>query len=519
MNRLALQAAMPLWLVPPATVYLPFDPGFFERLPLYDYQLRMLLELVEHIRAGRRRILLQLPTGGGKTFLATALLGSASAAQFIVHRKELIEQTSRAFWRAGIAHSFVAADKPMDLDAAVLLCGIATLAKRMGVVLPPDMIVVDEAHHVVANSWREVVDANPDAIIVGLTATPERLDGKGLGEFFEVMVLGPPPAELIARGFLSPFDYYAPSRPDMTGVGTVGGDWNKAGAAAAMDRPTLIGDMVEHYLRLAAGQPGIVFAASREHSRNLVEAFRGNGVRAIHVDGSMSAKERERADAMFKARDVDLMSNVDLFGEGYDVPGIVYTGLGRPSKSQAIIRQQWGRNLRAVYAPGMPLATDADRLAAIAAGPKQRGIMCDHAGNWQTIGALPDWDYPWDLGGRVKGAKGAGCNDDADPIHQCAVCYRVTPSIVRVCPGCGHEFPVQQRVLRQEAGTLSKLEREEVKRIAEQGKKDAERARKAEQRACANHMELVDLARSRGYKNPDAWARMQMKFRSNWKGG
>jgi DNA repair protein RadD len=298
MNRLALRAALPF---APPVFQPPFNPAFFGDLrpALHDFQLDLLLRCLWAIQAGYTRILLQLPTGGGKTHLAKALLGGASLAQFIVHRKELIEQTSTAFTGSGIAHGFVAADKPYDADANVFLCGIATLAKRLGIVLPPKLAVWDEVHHAVSATWSNVLNSYPpDTIHIGLTATPERLDGQGLDQAFQIMLCGPTTAELIARGFLSPYDYYAPSLPDMTGVNTDGQ------AEAVMDRPELIGDMVEHYLRLAKGQPGIVFAHSIEHSRHLVEAYQGNGVRAAHIDGEMTSKERERIDAMFRAREI-----------------------------------------------------------------------------------------------------------------------------------------------------------------------------------------------------------------------
>jgi len=458
---------------------------------LRDYQLDILRKVAALMRQGFRRVLIQLPTGGGKTVLAGQALLSANVcgftAQFVVHRKELINQTSESFERMGLDHGFIAAGRPLDLMASTTLAGVQTLANRLDVVLPPNLVVVDEAHHAVAGTWERVMDAYPDAFILGLTATPERLDGRGLGDHFDVMVVGPSVAELIERGFLSPYDYYAPSRPDTHALHTLGGDFNKAEASELMDRPELIGDTVEHYLRLAKGEQGIVFAASREHSRNLAAAFVGEGVRAAHVDGTMD-KERARIDAMFRAGDLDIMTNVDLFGEGYDVPGIVYCGLARPTKSLSLFMQQCGRALRP--APG-----------------KSRAIICDHASNVFTH-LFPDEEREWTLEGRTRRKRGA-VNDDADPVRQCLTCFRVYPSIVKTCPGCGTEHQASPREIKIREGQLEKLEREMLK------KKNAE-TRKAEEKACVTHADFLTLAVTRGYENPGAWARLRMNMKSRY---
>lgn len=487
MNRFALRAALPFC---PITWEPPFDPGYFDRLmpPPHDFQYKILLQVVQAIAQGYTRILVQLPTGGGKTHLAKALLGGASQAQFIVHRKELLDQTGKAFTASGISHGFVAADRAYDDTASVLLCGIATLAKRLGIVLPPNLAVWDECHHSSSASWSTVMDSYPDDTIhIGLTATPERLDGQPLGKHFQIMILGPSTAELIRRGFLSPFDYYAPSLPDMTSVRTEGQ------AEAIMDRPELIGDMVEHYLRLAAGQPGIVFAHSIDHSRHLVEAYRAAGVRAAHIDGEMSSKERERIDGMFRDREIEVLSNCSLLGEGYDVPGVVYVGLGRRTQSVSLYLQMAGRALRT--APG-----------------KERAIICDHAANAFTHG-LPDDEREWSLEGRCKRAS-TGVNDDADPVRQCVECFRVYYSYMKACPGCGHTVSTSPREIRQKAGELVKLDREAVKAEKARKKEEAARQRKAEEQACRGYGDYYDLAVKRGYPKAANWARNRAKMKS-----
>jgi len=482
-------------VAPPPGPPLPFEPRLLGGWRLRDYQEDMLVEAADLMAMGYRRILLQLPTGGGKTVMAAAMLGACALleqrSQFIVHRKELIEQTSCTFNSAGINHGFIAAGRPFDPEAAVILAGVQTLVNRLEGLLPPNLAVIDEAHHCTAASWDRVMSAYPDAFIIGLSATPERLDGRGLDDHFDVMVTGPSVAELIEQGYLSPFDYYAPDVPDLGGVATVAGDFNRGQIGALMDKPKLIGDVVEHYLRLALGQQGIVFAANREHSRNLASAFAGNGVSAAHVDGSMPDKERKRIVDAFREGAIDIMSNCELFGEGFDVPGIVYCGLARPTKSLSLHRQQCGRSLRVFEG-------------------KRAAIICDHAGNALRLGDLPDTEREWSLQGRAVRARAAGASD-AMSVRQCLTCYRVSPSTVATCPGCGTEFPAMVRKLVTEEGRLTKLEREELR-------KAAVRDRRAEEGECRTYAQYKSLAEARGYDNPRVWAKNRMKMRSgSWR--
>lgn len=459
---------------------------------LRDYQLDLLRRASALMRQGYRRVLIVLPTGGGKTRTAgQALLSAVDSGftgQFVVHRKELLDQTSDAFNAMGLTHGFIAAGRPLDPAADMILAGVQTLANRLDLVLPPNLGIIDEAQHATAATWARVMEAYPEAYILGLTAAPERLDGRGLGDQFDAMVVGPSVAELIERGFLSPYDYFAPSRPDLTGVHTVAGDYNKAEVEAVMDRPELVGDIVQHYLRLAAGQRGIVFAASRDHSRNIAEAFCAAGVRAEHVDGSTPDRERARIDADFREGAIDIMTNVDLFGEGYDVPGIVYCGLARPTKSLSLFMQQCGRALRT--APG-----------------KERAIVCDHAGNAFTHG-LPDDPREWSLEGRAPRTKSAAVTD-VEPVRQCRECFRVYPSVLGTCPGCGAERQATPREIKQRAGELEKLEREALKQRQSAEKKAAEKS-------CTSYGDFYDLAVSRGYAKPAGWAAMRMRLKENY---
>ena len=473
---------------------LPFDLNALDQFGLRDYQRRIIYQVVLRWLEGYRRILIQLPTGGGKTVIASALHGSSAVlghpSQFLVHRKELIDQTSRTLARAGIEHGLVASGEVMDFDAMVIVAGIQTLVNRLDLVRRPLVVLVDEAHHGTSTTYQRVLDSYPpDTLILGLTASPQRLDGRGLDEQFEVMVLGPTPAELIAAGHLCRYEFYGPDAPDLSEVGDVGGEYNRKGAAAVMERQAIIGNIVAHYLELAPGKQGIGFAVSREHSRKMVEAFRASGVRAAHLDGDTPKDERRAVDAAYRRGEIDMLWNVDLFGEGYDVPGAVYLADAAPTKSLVKVLQRWGRVLRP--APG-----------------KECGIIADHAGN-HTRHGLPDTEREWSLAGRDR--KTRGSPSDAVGTRTCLVCYRISESGTQVCPGCDTPFPAQDRTVEEREGKLTKIEKEML------AKKNAA-LRKAEERACKSEAELVALAQARGYQNPVGWARMRMKFRNNWRG-
>lgn len=474
---------------------IPLNPAFLWNVGLRDYQHLMLLEAARLMRQGYKRILLVAPTGAGKTVMAAALMRSASllamTSEFIVHRKELIKQTSRSFDERGINHGFIASGWGFD-PQQVTLAGVQTLVGRLDGLFPPNTAILDEAHHATSDTWARVLSHYDGCYVIGFTATPCRLDGRGLKEQFDVMVMGPSVATLIARGFLSPYEFYAPDIPDMSNVPVEQGEFQKAGAAAIMGDTKVVGNIVEQYLTLAPGEQGIVFAVNRDTSRKYADAFKAHGIPAMHVDGAMSRKERDYFDDAFRAGDVRMGINVNLFGEGYDVPNVSYMADCAPSRSRINVTQRWGRPLRLF--PG-----------------KTRAIISDHAGN-----ALPTW-----LGGRGHGLpddeveytlegtekRKSTVSDDATPITQCTNCFLVYPSARPACPRCGRDVPAKPReVQTDETRKMTKLEREELRKL------EAER-RKAEERECKTFKEFLSLGRARGYAKARGWAKQMCALR------
>lgn len=450
-------------------------------IKLRPYQQKAIDEARSAYREGVRAVLFQLPTGGGKTVTASTVVHGAAqkrnAVWWLTHRRELATQASQTFHALGIPHGVVQSGYVSDPRALIQVASIQTIAKRIGQVPEPALMVFDEAHHIGAASWDNLFRAFPRAKILGLTATPWRLDGQGLGRWFDRMIEGPTTRQLIEERSLCEFRLFAPSRPDLTGVGTVAGEYNRGALAAAMDKPAIVGDAICHYRRLCLGKRAVVFAAGVENSRHIVAQFLAAGIPAEHVDGAMPTNERDAAVERFRRGETLILSNADLFGEGFDVPAIEAVILLRPTKSLSLYLQQVGRALRPMEG-------------------KAEAIILDHAGNSLTHG-LPDDVRAWSLDDREKRAKREASES---PVRQCTECfyvYRPAPK----CPQCGHTPPVVAREIEQIEGTL-----QEVKRIEQiEKRREVGRARTLE--------DLIAVGRERGYKNPSFWAQKVMAGR------
>lgn len=344
-------------------------------IQLRDYQEDVVADIKQAYCERIRRVLLVLPTGGGKTVIFSHI-GRAAAEKgkrvaVLVHRAELLEQVATTLARFGVPHGLIAAGHP-ETDAAVQVASVQTLARRLGRSRRAfDLIITDECHHAVAGQWQDVLGSMPNARSLGVTATPVRLDGRGLGSAFDAMIEGPTIAELTAAGHLVPARVFAPpARLDLSRIKVRAGDYDARQLAEIMAGGTLTGDTVAHYRRLATGRPAVAFCASIEHSQLVAARFREAGVSAAHVDGKTDAAERRRLIAALGTGELQVLTNVDLIGEGVDLPAIVAVILLRPTKSVARFLQSVGRALRP--SPG-----------------KSEAIILDHAGcTWMH--GMPD---------------------------------------------------------------------------------------------------------------------------------
>jgi len=415
-------------------------------MKLRDYQHRDIRRIKEAF-ARRRSVLYQLPTGGGKTVVLSRVTDLSHGRVLVLcHRRELVAQSVAKLRAVGITPGVVAgADPNPNPDARVQVAMVQTLARRQtaGKPLPPaELVIVDETHLAAAATWsRLLLSGYPRAWRLGVTATPERLDGKPLSDLYGELVCGPTVAELTAAGHLVNADVYSIPGADLSGVRRAAGEYRKADAAAAMDRPALVGDAVAHYRRLADGKRGIVYAASLDHAHRLAAAF-GGGWRAI--TGSMPAHQRDRLVAKFRAGEITGLTNYGVLVEGVDVPGVEYVGWMRPTASLVIWLQGCGRGLRP--APG-----------------KSRVVIADHAGNAIRHG-LPADDRSWSLHGRPKRAKAAG-----PAMTTCRECLAIWSRDMtgRACPRCGAEPAAvvrRQPVVRD--GLLVKVTKADLMRSA-----------------------------------------------------
>ncbi|MGD0107541.1 MAG: DEAD/DEAH box helicase [Rhodopila sp.] len=354
---------------------------------LRPYQAAALDLLRDAYRQGARAPLFVLPTAGGKTIVFAAIAAAAVAkgrrVLVLAHRRELIRQASAKLTAAGVPHGVIAPGFPLTADP-VQVASVQTLTRRQVPMF--HFAVIDEAHHAVSATYRRILAALEAAKLLGVTATPERLDGKGLGikagGVFDQLVAGPSVAELTKLGFLAPARCFASPPPDLTGVRTVQGDYARDGLAKVMDVADITGDAVEHYARLAPGKPAIAFCVSIAHAERVATAFREAGWRAQSLSGLTPVRERDAALLGLGTGAVQVVTSCELISEGLDVPSVGAVILLRPTQSLAMYLQQVGRGMR-----------PAPDKAAL--------IVLDHCGNIPRHG-LPDDAHAWSLSGRVR---------------------------------------------------------------------------------------------------------------------
>lgn len=368
-------------------------------------------------------------------YIASQTAARNKRVLILAHRKELIRQASAKLTDAGVDHGIIAPGFTPTRDL-VQVASVQTLGRRLTDPRydQPDLIVVDEAHHAVAGQWRTIVSAYSSARILGVTATPERLDGRGLGVeaggIFDAMVPGPTVADLITGGYLTPARIYASAEaPDLSAVRTIAGDFDAGALANEMGKPQIVGDAVAHYERYTPGQPAILFSPSVAHAEAMAEAFVAAGFRAVAASGATEPRVRDAAIAGLGTGAVQVLCSCDLISEGLDVPSVSAVILLRPTKSLGLYLQQVGRGLRPALG-------------------KTHLTVLDHAGNSLRHGP-PDMPREWSLLGRPKKAK----KDDVAPARQCPKCFAVfspRPS----CPECEFVFPVASREIEHVDGDL-----------------------------------------------------------------
>ena len=443
-------------------------------MPLRPYQVQAIASVRIAVMQTNRALLV-MPTGSGKTVVFSEICRLACDKSrkvlILVHRRELVTQASDKLKKAGVEHGIIAAGFDPS-NHPVQVASVQTLIRRLNSgSFTPDLIIIDEAHHAVAGSWDKIIGHFTDAKIIGVTATPSRLDGRGLGSHFSTLISGPSVAQLTKLGFLSPHRVFAPPViADLSNVKTRAGDYANDQLSAAMDRPTVIGDAVSHYRRLADGLPAIAFCCSIAHATSVCASFNAAGYRAKLVTGNMPMEERDDAISGLADGRTQVLCSVDVVSEGTDVPAVSAAILLRPTQSEALYLQQVGRILRPQ--------------------PGKIAIVLDHVGSTLKHGFIDDV-RPWSLDSKPKRQRK---DEPAVAVRQCPKCFAAFKP-QPVCPMCGHEFPVKIRELTQREGELKEMRRQDA----------IERREKRQEIGRARTLpELLALAKKKGYK--PGWA-------------
>lgn len=477
----------------------PSNDEVFAGVPpnLRPYQSKAIQILRERFRQGKRRILLVAPTGAGKmTMIASIIRTSSIRVLLVVDRMELIEQCLEELARVGITNVGIIRgdDDRFNPLASVQVASIQTLSRRNKPLA--GIVLVDEAHIAVSDSYLALFEHYKQAIILGFTATPARLDGRPLGNVFECLEVVCTYESLIKDGFIiAPVCYSGPAELDLSTIKVIGGDYDESQLGDLMRNVSLVGQLLEHWQKLAnlypreSGHPGLVegpyrrtfiFAVGIAHSLDICARFEGAGVRIAHLDGKTSETERKRIVKALGTGDLQAITNVGVLLKGVDIPSAKCVVHARPTQSLVLWRQSAGRILRPWH-PNCPRGCMVH--------PSVSPLLIDHAGNIHRHG-FPHEDLHWELTERAR------------PVERkiatriCKECYAYLPAYKRICPYCGADSPPPPPAdLPKES---------EAKLLALSGTPE-------EMRRMYFNM-IVQVAKARGYKPGFASARYKSRY-------
>lgn len=453
-----------------------------------------------------------LPTGGGKTAtfsdIATNVAmsyeasGSNKTIWILAHKRELVSQASKSLTGFGVDHGIIAAGRTPQYHQRVQVASLQTIINRLDRVQEPGFIIYDEAHHAKkGNTIGKIIEYFPNALGLGVTATPVRGDGVGLGinsgGYFEEMVVGPQMHELMDEGWLTQARLFgAETQIDLSQVDIVQGDYDKAQVLSKVDKPTITGDAVAHYSKICPGVPCVVFCISIEHAEHVADSFRAAGYLSEAVSGKDSESERDRKLGGLADKSVQVLTTCDLISEGTDLPEVVCGICLRPTASEGLHIQQIGRVLRSMFAKGYPIDTPEQRLWAIKNGPKPFAIILDHVGNYVRHGRPKD-TRKWSLDGAKKNSRKSIAEKLAKiKTVQCPKCFFVHEP-EPVCPNifptvCGHVYEVKTREVKKQDGELVEITDEMAVGLRKQKKLEISRAKSLE--------DFQAIASARGHK-------------------
>jgi len=532
---------------------------------LRPFQVDLERECCQAWNLGAINVMPVAATGSGKTVVLSKLLYDEPGASIaIAHRQELVSQIAVALARNGVRHRVVGAKKGSALVRVITALQVAELGysfldptAKTGVggvdtvirMNPQDpwfkqirLAVQDEGHHVLReNKWGKVALMFPNARGLFPTATPLRADGKGLGRhadgLTDALVLAPSMRDIINMGYLTDYRIFAPpSDLNLSEVttSTTTGDFNQDQVRKAVHKSSITGDVIKHYLQIAPGKLGVTFAVDVEEAGKIAGAFKAQGVPAEVVSAKTPDALRAAILRRFKKREILQLVNVDLFGEGFDLPAIEVVSFARPTQSFALYSQQFGRTLRLMIpdhlATQWDSLSDAERKRAIAQSSKPCGIIIDHVNN-VVRHKLPDARREWSLDRRDRKAKD---KSDAIPLRVCVNCLQPYEAVKKRCPYCGHYMPpgsrggpefVEGDLTELDAETLAAL-RGDIARIdgdfyapqgldvyAQMGARKRHMERQEGQKAMRNAVAWwAGIEHARGHSESESYRRFYFRF-------
>jgi len=457
-------------------------------IDLRRYQEGDLARLRRAYALGAIAVVYQLPTGGGKTIVFAAILALAVLkglrCAVLVHRRELVQQASDKLTLAGVPHGIIGAGLDRDHDAGVLVMSVQSAARRLDQLVNIDvrLAVIDECHHAVAATYRAVLDCWPRAKRLGVSATPARLDGKGLGihagGLFDALVIGTSVRALQADGYLARTRCFVPAQQINTaGLRTRRGDWE---AAALAERASVVtGDAVAEYRKHADHAPAIAYGVTVVHAESIADAFRAAGYRSACVHGGLNHRERDALIAGLGSGAIEVLTSCDLISEGLDVPDVRAVLLLRPTQSLVLAMQQIGR--------GMRPAPDKSHL-----------VVLDFSSNVLRHG-LPETERAWSLDGVRTRPRG----EAQAPGWRCQACGCFNSVGAETCEECGAARPLPRRRTPMAIdGTLCEIDADHFQRITRLPYRTFLSKPRTER-------ELRAYAQAHGYKRGWVWHRLQ----------
>ena len=414
---------------------------------LRQYQVDSINDLRKAILKGHKRIVLQLATGGGKTTIASEMIRKANEkgkkCLFLADRIELVEQTSKRLDYEGIDHGIIMGNheryKPHSINQ---VCSPQSLARRA--TPAADLVIIDECH-VAYGIHKKMMQAMPNTVFIGLSATPFT---KGLGKLYSNLVVGATTTKLTDEGYLVPVKVFAPSKPDLTKLRTVAGDYDEKELFARVNKPKLVADIVDTWIKRGENRPTIGFAVNVLHSQALCEQFKDRGIRAAHIDSYMPTKLREQLVNDFKDGYIKVLFNVGILDKGFDYPEASCLIMARPTKSLMLYIQQAGRVLR-------PHPT------------KEDAIILDHAGNTQAHGFVTD-DLPQELDDGTKRKVEPSQKKQEEKGTLCTSCAYVKKKYEYKCPCCGFTPKKKDAGIDVEKGDLLEVTRTKITMVDKQ---------------------------------------------------